>query len=162
KQASGPGQSLGTTLEQAARDLEAELESQLAELALKILTEPQFRLTGAEEAARREITALLHAEANTQQALAARQAEEAQARRQQMVALEQRLGEWLRWWGQKARTADELMALLASYPRLRYQGLLAGQVGGLYQNLAARLLQYARDLRCCHGPIRQFLRCLDG
>jgi hypothetical protein len=162
KQVSGPGQSLGKTLEQAARDLEAELESQLAELALKILTEPQFRLTGAEEAARREITALLPAEANTQQALAARQAEEAEAVRQQILALQQSLGGWLRWWGQKARTADELMALLASYPRLRYQGLLAGQVGGLYQNLAAKLLQYARDLRCCHGPIRQFLRCLDG
>src|SRR5262249_4026133 len=115
---------LARALEEASRPFEREVEKQLAEVALSILAEPQFRLTGVEETAQRLLPATLAGEARAQKAAAQEHLRQSTDLYRQIAPLMGNLRKsFLVSWG-KGQSAAELADILHYYPRLLWQSLL--------------------------------------
>jgi serine/threonine protein kinase len=146
-------------LQEAARAVAEEAEKGLAEVALGVLMEPRFRLTGAEEAVRREIAAALTAVARAQKELAGQRGRQTLEVRRRMKPVLDTLGKGsLLVWGRKGRAADELVQLFGEYLAAGREEAVVQEVGRLYQQLEAGLHKYRLAIDCCHASIRQFLK----
>jgi hypothetical protein len=157
-----PGE-LVRALQEAARTVAEEAEKRLAEVALGALVEPRFRLIGAEEAVQRQVHAALGRAARAQ----AQRRQECEHRaneiRGRMPAVFETLagGSFLRW-GRRARAADKLVELFGDYLAVGLEGLVAQEVGQVYQTLQAKLHGYLLAVNCCHERMGQFLDSLGA
>jgi hypothetical protein len=133
-------------------------QRQLAELALRALSAPQFRLTGADQAVRGRLLDALGEEAQNQKALGEQRAQEAADLHEQATWWQTKLSQRSRWWGSRTKAAAELLKALRLYARATCQALTFRQVGDLYEGLLAELPKYLRDVQCCHPRIAQFLQ----
>jgi hypothetical protein len=152
---------LGDALNEAVPALAAEVETQLAEVALCAVAEPQFRLTGAEEAVQNQLLATLTEAARQEKALAKRHFRQAADLYPSLAPLVETLRKSsLLGWG-KAKAAGELLDLLRAYWTARWQGLLHERLRSLYQDLLGNLHKHLREVSCCHRRIADFLRSFD-
>jgi hypothetical protein len=145
-------------LSKAVHALQPELNDQLADVALAALSAPQFRLTGADGAVRGRLLGALAQAARNQKALAADWAQQTADLHELVVCLQTKLSESSRWWGNRAKTAADLLEALRQYARAGCQTLTAQQVGDLYAGLLVELPNYLRDINCCQPRIAQFLQ----
>jgi serine/threonine protein kinase len=158
----GPSPYLDEALDKAGQALGAEAENQLAEVVLGALTEPQFRLTGMEEAIHRRLSAALAQEAQDQKAEGEKLTRQAQSLGRQIATLAKNLGKGsLLRWGHKARTAADLVELFRGYALTRFQALLHRQLSRLYQGWLSNAHKYVREVNCCRPRLAQFLRSLE-
>jgi hypothetical protein len=165
-----PGQSGNnppSTLEQAllgvAGVLREEYDQKLAELVVRLIEDPQYRLAGAEEALRQLAE-------QTERAL--RNHEElARELHQRAVAAQQRIqeiidkpdtapqsGSWKTPFTRRGSSAPsnqtlELLELLRLYPKCRYQSLVLQRVNALYVSLRGQLSDQLREVDFCRARL---------
>jgi serine/threonine protein kinase len=152
---SPPMQALG----QASRSLAADAEKELAEIALGALGEPQFRLTGSEDAVQRQLWTALGEAARLRKCRSEQQCQQARDIHQKTQPLFEILqrGMFLRW-GAKQRAAAEIIEHFRAYLTARWESALSQAVGRLCLDLQSNLHRYQRTVACCRGRIGQFLK----
>jgi hypothetical protein len=153
---------LGDLLAQAVPALASRLNERLAELALRVLAEPHFRLLGVEDMVQGRLSAALAAEAQTQSTEAAELTRQAAGLCPAIKPVLDALQRGSFWgWGQKDRQAAQLLRLLRGYGMARWQALQRHALSVLYTDLQANLQNYHRKVGCCRGRIGQFLSRLE-
>jgi serine/threonine protein kinase len=147
-----------TALAEASRALAKQAESQLADLALGALGEPQFRLAGVEEAAQGELATALEEAAGLRKRDCDKRRHEAAAILQQVALLTERMQACGLFRGAaRARAATGIVTLLRDYLTARWDSVLAMAAYRLFQELHVNLHKYRRGVDCCHKRIGQFL-----
>jgi hypothetical protein len=149
---------LGEALEQVRSLLGTGSEERLAEMALRGLAEPRFRLLGVEEMVQQGLGDALAQEATahrTEAEVLTRAADALYPRLAPQLAALQGGGFWGR--GKRHRAATELLELLRRYGRGRWEILTRQTLGALYDDLQTNLQKYRRKVACCRGRIAQFL-----
>jgi hypothetical protein len=157
-----------STLEQAVRQASEkvadECDQRLAELLVRLIEEPAFRLAGAEEAVRQFNTAVEKA-LDHQEHLG----KELHAR---AVALYQRIHTLLGTAGQVTNTSrqtplskkvitqanalvSELLSLIRSYPKCRYQSLVLHNLTSMYVSLRGLLSEQMREIGFCRQRLSE-------
>jgi serine/threonine protein kinase len=150
---------LGDILAQAMPALASRLEERLAELALRVLAEPHFRLLGVEDMVQGRLSDALAAEAQTQSTEAAKLTRQAAGLCPPMKPVLDALQRGSLWgWGQKDRQAAQLLRLLRGYGMARWQALIRQALSVLYQDLQDNLHNYYRKVGCCRSRIVAFLK----
>ena len=148
---------------QAATKAAAHCDQHLAELLVRLIEEPAFRLAGAEEAVR-QFNAAVEKALQHQEHLA----KELQAR---ASALYQRIHTLLGIAGQASSSGktpfnrraaseqnaviNELSTLLRSYPKCRYHSLVMNQLNGLYVSLRGLLSEQMREIGFCRQRLSE-------
>jgi len=157
--------SVEDAVRQAAARATAECDQHLAELLVRLIEEPAFRLAGAEEAVR-QFNIVVEKALEHQEVLG----KELQAR---ASALYQRIHALLGISGQASgntsgktpfgrRTAaektaliNELLGLVRSYPKCRYQSLVLHHLTGLYVSLRGLLSEQMREIGFCRQRLAE-------
>ncbi len=160
--------------EQALADrataLRDETEQKLAELVVRLIEDPQYRLAGAEEALRQLSnqveTALTHHEELARElqdrALTAYQ------RLQQLLGTQEaapqttpsRRAAFLRRAPADGGAGAELIEVLRNYPKWRYQSLVLQRVNTLYLSLRGQMSDQLREVDYCRARLNELLSLL--
>jgi serine/threonine protein kinase len=150
-----PGAHLVQTLREASDQLVQEWGQKLAELPVRLIEEPDYRLAGAEEAVRQlaaTIEQALHHHEPLLKDLAAK-AREALAR---VKALTLKAGRPKR----EAATAADVLELLRSYARHRWQELVLNQLASAFVTLRGHLADEMREINACRVRLAELQRLL--
>jgi hypothetical protein len=150
---------LPEALPEAAKPLVASLEKKVVQLASWLIEEPDYRLAGAEEAISlllAKINQLLEAYEQPCQEFGDN-ADNAHARIVELVEAVQAGA--VRRGG--AATPD-IVNLICSYPKLRYQWLVGRQVIQSYGKLRNRLSEYKREIDFCRQRLTELQRSLES
>ncbi|HZY84233.1 MAG TPA: tubulin-like doman-containing protein [Gemmataceae bacterium] len=150
-----PG-TLTTQLREAAEKLTKEWAQKLAEMPVRLIEEPRFRLAGAEESVRQVVASieqtLQHHEPLSQDLL--KRAQEAHAR---LLALSGLLA-----GNRKAMPPGaEVVELLRTYAKARYQSLVMQRVTAAFVSLRGHLSDELREINFCRVRLTELLRVLD-
>jgi serine/threonine protein kinase len=149
---------------QASESVADECDQHLAELLVRLIEEPAFRLAGAEEAIR-QFNAAVEKALDHQEHLG----KELHVR---SVALYQRIQALLGTAGQVTSTSrktpvskkahaqtnalvSELLSLVRSYPKCRYQSLVLQNLAGLYVSLRGLLSEQMREIGFCRQRLSE-------
>jgi hypothetical protein len=163
-------------LEQALADtatvLADEYEQKLAEMVVCLIEGPEYRLAGAEEAIRQMNELVEQALQNHEQLT--------KELHDRAVAIYQRIQKILDSPEPPASTtpswrpftrkvppassllATELLDLLKSYPKCRYQSLILRRVSGFYVGLRGQLSDQLREVDFCRARLGELLEVLSG
>jgi serine/threonine protein kinase len=152
-----PGE-LQKAIAAAAFDLTAEYDQKLAELAVHFIELPCHRLAGAEEAVR-QLTDRLRRAVETYDALAQSLTKEATELYAKLFPLIGTLDTVSA--GKRATLAVEIVELLRTFPKKRYQALLAGQVLTTYRNMVSAAPEYLREVSFCRNRLNEAASLLE-
>jgi serine/threonine protein kinase len=156
----GPATALGDVVEQAARTLRRDMEQRLNDLLNGMIEEPKFRVIGAEETGQ-QLTSAMGESMGTHvalfQELAARSADAHTHIHALLCNLQK--GSW--WPGRKAKTAAELQASMAEYPKKRLQCLILQHVLDTYQALLDSFPKRLEEISFCRQKLGEFQKQLD-
>ncbi len=159
-----PGDEAGEThgqvvpaLREAAERLAAEWEQQLAELQERLIERPGFRLAGAEEGIRHVVAgfekSLQHYEPMLRDLK--EKAASGYTRLQEYIASSKN--------GRKpSLSTQELLELLKSYPKWRYQSLVMQHVISAFLGLRGHLSDELREVNFCRVRLTELLRLLEA
>jgi hypothetical protein len=142
--------------ESAARLVQA-WGQKLAELPVRLIEEPDFRLAGAEEAVRQLVATVEQSLQNHEpltQELTAR-AREAFGRLLALAA-PPRSGA-----SRRSVPAADVLELLRSYAKWRYQSLVLGQLAAGFVTLRGHLADEMREINFCRVRLTELLRLLE-
>jgi hypothetical protein len=145
------GGSLAKALREAAGEVVQDWGQLLAELPVRLIEEPDFRLAGAEEAVRQLVATIeqvLEQHEPLQKDLAA-QAREAVGRLTEMVR------------GRRGGGTTDPVELLHGYAKARYQWLVLGQVAAAFVTLRGHLADEMREINFCRVRLGELLRLLQ-
>ncbi len=161
---------VGRALKKFFRKFASRCEVKLAELFVRLIESPQYRLAAAEENIR-QFAALVSAAIEHQEELAKELAEKALHQYQELTALieypEQtsvkETGGWRLSFTRKtnsgtnrdADTTERLIRLLQSYPKIRYQAQVLEAVGHYYVSLRGLLSDQLREVDFCRHRLRE-------
>jgi hypothetical protein len=154
-------------LRQAADKLVREWGQKLAELPVRLIESPGFRLAGAEELIRQMVASieqtLQHHEPLARE-LSVR-AEELHARLQLLQSDPANRppppGRFRKSSAPKPPTFAEARTLLADYPKALYQSLLLRQAGNVFLTLRGHLADEMREINFCRLRLGELARMLD-
>jgi hypothetical protein len=150
---------LAAALREAVPALSAEAERQLAEVVMRVLFEPRFRLSSAEEAVYHAIGQVLREEGKRLKQAIEKLGQESEQLHATALQLLQSLGKRsFLWRGNKAHIAADLIELLRQYLRSRWKRLACEGAVTLYQELHAGLHRQVREVGCCRPRIAQLLQ----
>jgi serine/threonine protein kinase len=154
--------SLADFLAQAASGLASQLEERLAEMALRGLVEPHFRLLGLQDLVQGRLTATLTEVGRANRTAAEKLVHRAATQHSQIASVVEALRKGSFWgWGKKDRLAAELLELLQGYGMFRYRAMIHQALSVVYEDLHANLHRYLRRVDCCRGRITQFLQVFE-
>jgi hypothetical protein len=145
-------------LDTETRKLAIASEQKLAEVAVCLVEQPQFRLAGAEEAIRQlsnKLEQLVTALADSTAQIVA----ETVAARDRIRTLAKSLT-----GASSARSkiiVVELLELLRDYPRKRYQALVDERVTSIYRHMLTNCPEYLRELGFCRARLGDLQRLLE-
>jgi hypothetical protein len=155
-----PGQ-LTTALTEEADSLVGHLGRKLSRILVALIEEPAYRLAGAEEAIRQMIPLLenvLQHHESLGHELTTRSAEAHKRLRlllepAQLGAANGRL---------PSVTLDDLLELLRSYPKWRYQSLILEQLARSYVSLRGSLSDQLREINFCRARLGELQRIFQA
>jgi hypothetical protein len=150
-----PGQ-LQKALESAARGLTMEYEQKLAELAVHFIELPRHRLAAAEEAVR-QLTARLKQVVEAYDSLTKSLVQEATS----IYARVMKLIGTIESAGKKGPVSPEAIELLHTFPKKRYQAVVAGLVLSMYRGMVSAAPEYLREVNLCRKRIGEAAALLD-
>jgi len=146
-------------LESASRGLAAEYDQKLAELAVHFIELPQHRLCAAEEAVRQlgeRLKFALDAYDSLHKSLS-KEAAEVYSRLLRLISsLDGATRE-----GKRSSLTAEIVELMRSYPKKRYQSLVAGRVLTMYRGMANASPEYLREVNFCRQRLTDAGRHLE-
>jgi hypothetical protein len=154
-------------LRAAAGALAEECELKLAQMVVRLIEEPVFRLAGAEEAIR-QLSATVEQALRHQEQLARELQERSAAvyaRIQELLELRPAAGQpasssWKRAFSRKPAAAvaspvAELVELLRSYPKCRYQSLILQRISAFYVGLRGQLSDQLVEVDFCRARLSE-------
>jgi serine/threonine protein kinase len=136
----------------AASALTPEYEQKLAELAVHFVELPRHRLAGAEEAVR-QLTERLRRAVETYEALAqslTKEAADAYVKLFPIIGMLDAASS-----GKRATLAAEIVELMRTFPKKRYQALLASQVLMTYRRMVSAAPEYLREVTFCRNRLTE-------
>lgn len=158
---------LETALAEAAATVAEECEQKLAEVIVRLIEQPNYRLAGAEECLR-QMTATVGQALDAQEQLAKELKERALQLHQRIVTLvEQPVVEDPKdtpRWSFMRKTppntspggaANELLELLKAYPKCRYQSIILAHINHLYVALRGHLSDQIREVGFCRQRLEE-------
>ena len=151
---------LQEVLRDAGDRVVAEWGQHLGELVVGLIEAPEFRLAGAEEAAR-QVVAVLQKMLEHQEPLAkelAARAAEAHARVHGLVAL---LAKPAPPKGRPLPSAADFLELLRAYPKWRYQSLVLQQVSRGLVSLRGLMSDELREVNFCRARLGELLKTFE-
>jgi serine/threonine protein kinase len=144
-------------VQEAVRAMAGDCEQKLSELVVRLFEEPAFRLAGAEELVR-QLVACIQRALESQEPLC-RELEERTATVYQRLHILLEGGTPVtpqttpRWFGRRAAPTEqpgaELVHLLGTFAKCRYQSLVLQYVNGLYVRLRGFLSDQMREIGFC-------------
>jgi serine/threonine protein kinase len=147
-------------LRQAADQLVQQWGQKLAELPVRLIEAPAFRLAGAEEVVR-QVTASIEQTLQHQEPLSkelSTRVAEAHARMQHLLASGQpQQGRLVL----PPKVGKEVLDLLREYPKWMYQTLLLRQAGNVFLTLRGHLVDEMREINFCRIRLGELLRMLE-
>jgi len=146
---------LGGPLRASVEELTAAWSQKLAEVTVRLLEEPDYRLAGAEEAVR-QVLALLEQVLQRYEPLG--KDLDGQARQAHRTLLEFQAGRGRQF----GLSQDEAIALVRSYPKLRLQSLILHQVVQAFLCLRGHLSDELREIGYCRDRLSELHRSLDA
>jgi hypothetical protein len=164
-----PGQ-LERALADTAASLRTEYEQKLAEVAVRLIEDPHYRLAGAEEALR-QLSAEVEEALQLHEDLCSELQQRAIAAYQRLQSLlasptpllhstPSRRAGFLRRTPTQPGPAIEVLELLRNYPKWRYQSLVLARVNTLYISLRGQLSDQLREVDYCRARLTELLGML--
>ncbi len=164
-----PGQ-LERALADTASTMRDEYEQKLAEVAVRLIEDPHYRLAGAEEALR-QLSAQVEEALQLHEDLARELQQRAVAAYQRLQDLlssptallhstPSRRAGFLRRTPTQPGPAVEVLELLRNYPKWRYQSLVLERVNALYLSLRGQLSDQLREVDYCRARLTELLGLL--
>jgi hypothetical protein len=141
-----PG-TLRDLLQDTARHLIAENEAKLSEMAVYFIEQPSFRLAGSEEAIR-QLTARLQQALEAFENLHEEIAAQTWATYLKMLPMIGSL-QGFTLGSRKSTVTAEILDLLRTYPRQRYQSVVLESAVSVYRSLLANTPEYLREVNFC-------------
>jgi hypothetical protein len=151
------GGSLLQTLQSVTERLASEWSQKLAELPVRLIEDPGYRLAGAEEAIR-QMVATLEQTLQSQEALTQEQTRKARGAYERLMMLTRPLPPDQR---RPAIAPAEVLELLRAYPRWRYRSLVLQQVAGVLIGLRGHLSDELREVNFCRVRLGELFRLLE-
>lgn len=152
------------TLREGMTKLANECELRMAELIVRLIEQPDFRLAGAEETIR-QMSATVEQALARLETLAEELQERAKAAYHRIIALLEapvapagkEPSGWKLGFGKKVASdgppqnsrGDEMVELLRAYPKYRYQGLILHHINTFYVGLRGQLSDQLREVDYC-------------
>ena len=143
-----PPAPLPEALREAAAAIAAEWSQKLAELPVRLIEKPTFRLAGAEEAVRR-VVASIEKVLSVHEPLARELAERAKGAYARLMTLLAQSNDPRSWPRRGMATPQDVINLLRDYPKCRYQALVLQQVLSVYVSLRGHLTDTLREINFC-------------
>jgi eukaryotic-like serine/threonine-protein kinase len=158
--ASGPPVgTLEQCLKEAASVTATEWSQRLAEMPVRLIEQPAFRLAGAEEAVR-QVVASIERVLGTHEPLSRELSDKALAA---FARLMHYLAQAKSGNGKRpGMTTEELLEQLRAYPKLRYQALVMHQVLGIYISLRGHLTDTLREINFCRIRLLELSQLLEA
>jgi eukaryotic-like serine/threonine-protein kinase len=148
---------LGRRLREASEKLVAEWGQKLAETSVQLIEEPQFRLAGAEESIR-QVVASIEQILQHHEPLArdlSSKASDAYIRLRTFLAPAKGVGRKPQF------STAEVLELLRTYPKWRFQSLVLQQASSAFLSLRGHLSDEAREINFCRVRLTELQRLLE-
>jgi hypothetical protein len=163
---------LSALVQEAGQTLATECEQKLAELAVCLIEQPEFRMAGAEEALR-QATFLVEQVLQHHEPLAKELQERAQTLFERVwgrLAAEKANSKktrrppdsQTRKQAAAAASAFEWLELLRAYAKYRYQSLVLDRFNALYVRLRGHLSDQIREVGYCRARLTELVKMLGG
>ncbi|MBY0528478.1 MAG: protein kinase [Gemmataceae bacterium] len=148
-------------LDAAAKSLLVNCEQKLAEMAVHLVEQPQFRFAGADEAIR-QISVLIDATIEQQELLAQEFTAKAQEAYTRLLAL---MDFHKANASSKRKVAappgPDVVDLLRLYPNYRFKALMLTHVLTVYRSLRGNCPEYAREFTYCRARLADLIKAFD-
>jgi serine/threonine protein kinase len=158
-----PGRLLAA-LRAAADKLVHKWGQKLAELPVRLIETPEFRLAGAEEVIRQMVAsieqALQHHEPLSKE-LSTRASEAYALLHAYCIPRGEQVSGSHPGAGRRPPPAAEALEMLRNYPKWLYQSMLLRQVGNVFLTLRGHLADEMREINFCRVRLGELLRLLD-
>jgi hypothetical protein len=160
-----PGQ-LGDLLQSAVAALVNDSEGRIAELVVRLIEQPEFRLAGAEETLR-QFSEVVQRALESQEDLCRELEERAAALYAKIHTLVEQPSKkngkdssWLATLTRKSTSrpglhARELLEAVHAYPKCRFQSLVLQHVNSFYVSLRGQLSDQLREVDFCRGRLTE-------
>ncbi len=145
-------------LHEGSDRLGAEWSQRLAEITVRLIEEPEFRLAGAEESIRL-LMATIEQVLHHHEPLARDLAEKAAEAHEHLRVLAG--GQPKEGKGRPRLTSAETMELLKAYPKWRYQSLVLQHLSAAFVGLRGNLSDELREVNYCRVRLAELARLLD-
>jgi hypothetical protein len=160
---------LELALAEMARTLRDEHDQRLAEVVVRLIEDPQYRLAGAEEALR-QMSEYAEGSLRTHEDLARELQQRAVAsykRIQELIDKPEPGAQGGVWKTPATRrgaaaVVAELLELLRLYPKYRFQSLVLQRVTGLYVSLRGQLSDQLREVDFCRARLGELRGMFEG
>jgi hypothetical protein len=151
---------LAEALREASERIAVEWSQKLAELPVRLIEQPAFRLAGAEEAVR-QVVASIQRVLQTHEPLARELTEKATTAFARLMTLLAQANGTPSGARRSAVPAPEaVLELVRAYPKLRYQSLVLQQVMGVYISLRGHLTDTLREINFCRVRLMELSQTL--
>ncbi|MCI0641474.1 MAG: protein kinase [Gemmataceae bacterium] len=155
----------GWAFAKAVATVGANLEPSLADLSLRVLAEPHFRLLGVEERVQSDIGDMFAQRARAHRVAAHQLLREATGYFERLTPALQALRQkssFFGSWGKKGGPSSEDAArLLKQYGAARVEAIVQLAVSALYQDLKESFKKHLRNVGCCRLRTETFLKSFD-
>lgn len=148
---------LEEVLRQETDAMKKHWEQHLLQMTAKLLEQPDFRLSGAEEALRQLIALVDHA-TKSHEALCQELHKKAQIGYERLNIIFPNVDEIAAGGRGTAQFATELVEHLRSYPKFRYQGMVLKLLLTIYTHARNRLSDQLREVGYCRTRLGELLR----
>jgi serine/threonine protein kinase len=145
-------------LRDAAKELSAEWSQQLAEITVRLIEEPEYRLAGAEEAIRQLIVTIEQV-LQHHEPLGRELAEKAAEAHENLRVLSG--GQPKDGKGRPRLTAGETLELLKAFPKWRYQSVVLQHLAASFVGLRGHLSDELREVNFCRVRLAELLRLFE-
>jgi serine/threonine protein kinase len=157
---------LAELIRSAVRPLVQEAEGRIAELVVRLIEQPDFRLAGAEETLRQFSEIVQQALVNQEELTRELQERSANLYNRIQVLVgnpDKKTGKESSWspsvsrrsTARQTQHALELLDALQAYPKCRFQSLVLQQVNSFYVSLRGQLSDQLREVDFCRGRLSE-------
>jgi serine/threonine protein kinase len=155
-----PPGSLMLALRETATAIANEWSQKLAELPVKLIEQPAFRLAGAEEAVRQVVQGIEQV-LDRHESLGHELADRAAQAYGQLLGFV-KLSEGTHSWPRNGPGPDKVLEWLRVYAKSRYQSLVLQQVLGVYVSLRGCLTDELREINFCRVRLQEMCNQLGA
>jgi hypothetical protein len=146
-------------LRETAAQIAREWSQRLAELPVKLIEHPQYRLAGAEEAIR-QVVATIEGVLERQEPFGRELSDRAAEAYGKLITFLSSVGD-SRSWPRRGPSAEVILEWLRTYAKARYQSLVLQQVLSVYVSFRGCLNDELKEINFCRVRIQDMIDQID-